>query len=180
MTEPEDVKLICSVFSAEESLIQVCVRDLEGLFGKADWIGPALYFDRTRYYEKEMGWPLHRRFLSFQGLVRPDWIVEAKRKTSDLEEKYLRDGKRRVNVDPGYVSLERLVLATGKNYTHRVYLSGGVYADLTLVFQRGTFRSLEWTFPDYASSGIIEMFNGVRMRYREQLRGPMDEGPERR
>ncbi|PKN64625.1 MAG: DUF4416 domain-containing protein [Deltaproteobacteria bacterium HGW-Deltaproteobacteria-15] len=170
LTEPEDVKLICSVFSPEERMIRECIEHLEEIFGPADWVGPPMFFDRTKYYEKEMGWPLHRRFVSFTRLIRPERIVEAKLTADGLEQKYSREGMRRVNIDPGYVSLERLVLATGKNYTHRVYLSKGVYADLTLLFQRGTFRSLEWTFPDYASSEMIGIFNEIRTGYKEQLR----------
>ena len=170
LTEPEDVKLICSIFSPEETMIRECIQHLEGVFGPTDWVGPAMLFDRTRYYEREMGWPLHRRFVSFRRLIRPDGIVEAKLRATELEEKHSQGGKRRVNIDPGYVSLERLVLATGKNYTHRVYLSKGVYADLTLLFQRGTFRSLEWTFPDYASSEMIGIFNEIRTGYKDQLR----------
>ena len=170
LTEPEDVKLICSVFSPEETMIRECIEHLEEIFGPADWVGPPMFFDRTKYYEREMGWPLHRRFVSFTRLIRPERIVEAKLTADGLEQKYSREGKRRVNIDPGYVSLERLVLATGKNYTHRVYLSKGVYADLTLLFQRGTFRSLEWTFPDYASSEMIGIFNEIRTGYKDQLR----------
>ena len=170
LTEPEDVKLICSVFSPEETMIRECIERLEEIFGPADWVGPPMFFDRTKYYEREMGWPLHRRFVSFTRLIRPERIVEAKLAADGLEQKYSQEGKRRVNIDPGYVSLERLVLATGKNYTHRVYLSKGVYADLTLLFQRGTFRSLEWTFPDYASSEMIGIFNEIRTGYKDQLR----------
>jgi hypothetical protein len=171
LTEPEDVQLICSLFSSEEGLVRQCLTDLEELFGPTDWVSPALFFDRTRFYEKEMGWPLHRRFAAYRDLIRPDAIVEAKIKTQELEERYALGGKRRVNVDPGYLSLERLVLATGKNYTHRIYLSKGIYADLTLVFQRGTFRGLEWTYRDYASPEMIEVFNGIRERYKARLRG---------
>jgi hypothetical protein len=173
LTEPEDVKLICSIFSPDEAMIRECIQQLEGVFGPTDWVGPALFFDRTRYYEREMGWPLHRRFVSFRRLIRPDGIVEAKLRATELEEKHSQGGKRRVNIDPGYISIERLVLATGKNYTHRIYLAKGVYADLTLLFQRGTFRSLEWTFPDYASSEMIEIFNEIRIGYKDQLRGTL-------
>jgi hypothetical protein len=171
LSEPEDVQLICSLFSPEERVVTQCLKDLVDLFGPTDWVSPALFFDRTRYYEKEMGWPLHRRFVAFRDFIRPEALVDAKIKTRELEERYAQGGKRRVNADPGYLSLERLVLATGKNYTHRIYLSKGVYADLTLVFQRGTFRGLEWTYRDYASPEMIEAFNGIRERYKARLRG---------
>ncbi|MBW1804141.1 MAG: DUF4416 family protein [Deltaproteobacteria bacterium] len=88
-----------------------------------------------------------------------------------LEQHYLVRGKRRVNIDPGYISMERLVLATGKNYTHRIYLAGGIYADLTLVFHKGSFKPLEWTYKDYATPEVIGFFNALRDRYKNQIRG---------
>ncbi len=114
---------------------------------------------------------MHRRFISFKNLIRSEDIVDTKLATNKVENKYLRDGKRRVNIDPGYVSLERLILATGKNYTHRIYLSNGIYADLTLIFQKGSFRPLEWTFKDYADPEIIVFFNDLRKKYKEHIRG---------
>ncbi|MBN1102633.1 MAG: DUF4416 family protein [Deltaproteobacteria bacterium] len=177
-TEPEDVKLISSLFSPLEERIEKGIGELEEIFGPTDWVSPALFFDRTRYYEREMGWPLHRRFVSFRKLIRPEFLVEAKVMTNALEERSVQQGRRQVNIDPGYVSLERLVLATGKNYTHRVYLSRGIYADLTLVFRRGTFRALEWTYRDYALPETISMFNHMRRRYKDQLRGLEGGDPE--
>ncbi|MBN2126324.1 MAG: DUF4416 family protein, partial [Deltaproteobacteria bacterium] len=143
----------------------------ELLWGPTDWISPPLFFDRTRYYEREMGWPLYRRLISFHDLIRPEDLVGIKARTHAIERTHLRDGAREINIDPGYVSLERLVLATGKNYTHRVYLSRGIYADLTLVFRRGSFSPLEWTYRDYADPGFIAFFNDIRERYKGQLRG---------
>jgi hypothetical protein len=122
-----------------------------------------------------MGWPLHRRFVSFRELIPPDGIVERKLESNELEASYLRDGKRAVNIDPGTISLERLILATGKNYTHRVYLRQGIFADLTLIFHRSGFRTLPWTYRDYAESDVIAWLNEIRERYKRQLRGVEEE-----
>jgi hypothetical protein len=170
----EDVKLISSLFSPKNEIIHHAIADLEKIFGPTDWSSPEILFDRTKYYAKEMGWPLYRRFVSFKKLIRPEDIVERKLSTNDVEKRYLQDGSRGINIDPGYISLERLILATGKNYTHRIYLSKGIYADLTLIFHRGSFRALEWTYKDYASPEVIEFFNGVRQRYKDQIRGMPD------
>ena len=167
----DDVKLISSLFSSQTNIIEQVIQELEGLFGPTDWISPALLFDRTKYYEKEMGWPLHRRFISFKTLIRPADIVEIKWKTNTLEKRYARNGNRKVNIDPGYIALERLVLATGKNYTHRIYLSKGIYADLTLIFQKGSFSPLAWSYKDYSDPEVIGFFNAVRERYKRQIRG---------
>jgi hypothetical protein len=168
--QADDVKLLVSVFSPEERLLEEVMRELQAMCGAVDWMSPPVFFDRTRYYEKEMGWPLHRRFLSFEKLIRPESLVEIKLETNELEKRYLQEGKRRVNIDPGYIALERLVLATGKNYTHRVYLSKGIYADLTLVFHQGSFQTVAWTYRDYGDPVIIRYFNEVRKHYKSQLR----------
>jgi hypothetical protein len=169
--EADHVKLISSIFSPREDLIETAMGRLEEMFGPLDWKSAGLFFDRTRYYEKEMGWPLFRRFVSFRDLIRPESIVEVKLRTNELEKAFVREGKRSVNIDPGYICMERLVLVTGKNYTHRIYLSKGIYADLTLVFQKGGFRSLPWTYRDYGDEDLIEQFNGIRAKYKAQLAG---------
>lgn len=169
--ESDKVKLFSSIFSAEKELIDDVIEQLVKLFGEPGIISPWLLFDRTRYYEREMGWPLHRRFIVFRDLIIPEDIVEAKLKTNKIESRYSNEDKRRINIDPGYISLERLVLATGKNYTHRIYLSHGIYADLTLVFNKGTFKPLEWTYRDYSDPDSIDFFNNEREKYKNQLRG---------
>ncbi len=164
-SEPDDVKLVLSIFSSEKNLIDRVIDDFEAFFGSHDIISKPLLFDYTRYYEREMGWPLFRRFVSFKKLISPEDLVDVKLKAYDVERQYMNGDNRRVNIDPGIVSAERLVLATGKNYTHRIYLSRGIYADLTLIYRFGTFRSLEWTYPDYADEYVIGFFNSVRADY---------------
>jgi hypothetical protein len=164
------VKLISSLFSPEEALIDAVIKEMEEHFGPVDWVSGKLFFDRTRYYEREMAWPLHRRFVAFFNLIKPDSIVDIKLVTNRIEKEYLVNTKRRINIDPGYISLERLILATGKNYIHRIYLTKGIYADLTLIFHGGTFKPLAWTYPDYADERVIGMFNIVRSAYLQHIR----------
>jgi hypothetical protein len=168
--EARKVKLISSLFSPEEGLIDTVIKEMEEHFGPVDWVSGKLFFDRTRYYEREMAWPLHRRFVTFFKLIKPDSIVDIKLVTNRIEREHLVDTKRRINIDPGYISLERLILATGKNYIHRIYLAKGIYADLTLIFHGGTFKPLSWTYPDYADERVIGMFNIVRSAYLQHIR----------
>jgi len=168
--EAKKVKLISSLFSPEEALIDTVIKQMEEHFGPVDWVSRKLFFDRTRYYSREMAWPLHRRFVAFFKLIKPDSIVDIKLVTNRIEKEYLVDTKRRINIDPGYISLERLILATGKNYIHRIYLAKGIYADLTLIFHGGTFKPLAWTYPDYADERVIGMFNIVRNGYLQHIR----------
>jgi hypothetical protein len=96
--------------------------------------------------------------------------VDVKLATNAIEEAMSVSGRRRVNIDPGYVALEHVVLATTKGYSHRLYLGQGIFGDLTLMFHNGGYRPLEWTYPDYASEETTQMFNRWRQQYKEQLR----------
>ncbi len=173
MSQPQEtkkVKLISSLFSNQGALIDAGIKEMEEQFGPVDWSSEMMPFDRTRYYEREMGWPLYRRFISFVRLIMPESIVDIKLITNELEKAHLDKEKRTINIDPGYVTLERLVLATGKNYSHRLYLTKGIYADLTLIFHDGTFKPLSWTYPDYAEEKVIDLFNKLRSGYLQHLR----------
>jgi hypothetical protein len=170
-SDPDNVNRIASLISPQEKTLHRALRGLEDIYGPADRVSPVVPFDRTRYYEREMGGPLVRMFVSFERLMRPEGLAEMKVETDGLEDDFRRGGLRTVNVDPGYICLERLVLATGKNYTHRIYLSLGVFADLTLVYHRKSFRALPWTYPDYKDPFALQFFNDLRDAYKARIRG---------
>lgn len=144
---------------------------LEERLGPVDMIGPPIPFIETTYYHREFGTPLIRRLLSFKRLIDQDQLKEIKLWTHELEQTQAKDGKRLFNLDPGLLTLERLVLATGKNFAHRVYLGKGIYADLTLLFQGGEWKTLPWTFPDYGGLALQALLSEMRCRYKEKLRG---------
>ena len=166
---PEPVKLISSIFSGNRSILNKTITILSEEFGELDYISALMPFEYTDYYAKESGTSLVRRFISFENLVSPDTLPGIKLFTNKVEEKFTRDGDRLVNIDPGYISRAHLVLATGKAYTHRPYIRDGIYADLTLIFVKHTFRCLEWTYPDYSDKSMIMMFNNIRERYTIQV-----------
>jgi len=97
-------------------------------------------------------------------------LPDVKLLANDVEHRFSVRGKRRVNIDPGYISQAHLILATGKGYTHRPYLRDGIYADLTLMYRGKTFHSLPWTYPDYSAKPVIDMFNRIRSKYIMQLK----------
>ncbi len=171
---PTPAKLIVGFFLKDRSLAADIARDLSMRLGPVETISPWLTFDFTRYYEKEMGAPLFRRLLVFRQHVEQTRLVAIKRITNELETKYRCGSQRRVNIDPGYLLPERFVLATGKNFTHRIYLDDGIYADLTLIFQKGEFRPLPWTYPDYADNRLLDFLTLVRNRYLLELKRTMD------
>lgn len=174
---PDPVKPVFSVFSADRQELVRVAHLLEDLVGPFDYASAELAFDRTDYYRAEMGWPLIRRFFSAEHLIDPSELVEIKVRGNDLESRLAVGGQRTVNIDPGYISPERLVLATGKNYIHRVYLDRGVWADLTLIFQAGRYQPLPWTYPDYATEEVREILLDIRKKCLEQLRGLKQETP---
>lgn len=116
------------------------------------------------YYSKEMGITqnLKRVFFFSHKLFSRDILVESKKWAINLEAEYTKLEKRKVNFDVGVISLENLQLATGKNFTHRVYLSDNIYSDLTLIFQNDSFITLPWSYPDYSHPEIINIFNWNR------------------
>lgn len=168
---PEPVKLVISVFSQTEELIEAVIKRLSKRFGAVDFISEILPFDFTSYYGKEMGEGLIRRFLSFDKLVQPDSLPRIKLYTNKVEDYFVCDqGGRRVNIDPGYISLSHLILASGKGFAHRPYLRDGIYADLTLIYKDKRFHTLDWTYPDYGSQGIIALMHTIRRKYCFQLK----------
>ncbi len=176
-TEADPVKRIAGLISPDPEILGKTIEELEALFGRVDWVSPLLDFDKTRYYEREMGRPLYRRFISFRDPMPQDGLPETKLETNRLEDRTRRGGRRVVNVDPGYLCLERLVLATGKNFPHRIYLGRGIYADLTLIFRKGTFHPLEWTYPDFRDPLVIGYFNELRERFRMEIRAAREVSP---
>ena len=170
--EPLPAKRVCSVLSA--ALPEVWPQVVAGLaacFGPAEIGDPERPFTHTAYYDAELGAPISRRVLAFTDLAAQGSLGRDKAATNALENALrLPDGRRRVNLDPGLLTQERFVLATGKNFTHRIYLGDGIFADLTLVFQAGSWQTLPWTFPDYASPDMLEILTDIRLRYRRDLR----------
>jgi hypothetical protein len=163
--QADPVKLIMSLLSAEQQVLCEALQVLSVHFGRPDFISPSRPFDYTNYYEREMGKPLSRRLVSFDNPLPPEALPDVKGQTNRIEDQFSAEGRRKINIDPGYISQAHLILATGKGYTHRPYLRSGVYADLTLVFTKGTFRSLPWTYPDYGGAEMISILNRIRERY---------------
>lgn len=142
------------------------LRTSYGPLGKDELEFP---FDRTDYYTREMGEGLKRIFVSFENPVRQDELAEIKVETLALEERLSEvsggEKRRRVNLDPGLLDLDRLVLATAKNFSHRICLRGGIFAEVELIFRDGAFHPLPWTYPDYRKEEALAFFSGLRLHW---------------
>ena len=176
---PNLVKLIISLITGEDDIVKPVLKKLEARLGSVDILSERLDFNHTDYYRDEMGERLFRKIASFEKLIKPDELADIKLFTNSVEDESCLPlppsqrgaggGKRIINIDPGYISMEKMVLASCKNFAHRIYLKKGIYADLTLIYKAGGFQSLEWTFPDYAKDNIKRLLQGMRERYMHQL-----------
>jgi hypothetical protein len=172
----QPVKLIVGLIFSQVSLATRTKTVLNKQFGRTDFESPVLDFTYTDYYDKEFGKGLKRQFISFQRLINPQDIAGIKQLTNRLERQLAQrvnktDIRRQVNIDPGYLELPKLVLATTKDFSHRIYLKNGIFAEVTLVYRKNSFEPLEWTYPDYRTSQYIEIFNHIRQIYTIQVTG---------
>ena len=169
---PSPVKLIVGVITCNANFLTAAYCKLEARFGEIDFISQLMPFDYTAYYEQEMGRELQRQFISFDGLIAPDELAAAKCFSNALEREFAEDvtTHRQVNLDPGYISAAKLVLASTKDHAHRIHLQNGVYAENTLKFRHKTFQPWEWTYPDYRTPAYIDIFNHIRQIYLGQLK----------
>lgn len=173
-TIPLDVKLVISVLYVREAVFEKVIKDLLSHFSSIDYVSEKILFKETSYYNDELGDEIFRKFISFTGLFNRSRLSDVKLITNKIEGKFLdKSGKREINLDPGFLSLENFILATGKNYSHRIYLSDGIYGDLTLIFKNRFFETLPWTYPDYASKKVQDILLSIRKIYKFQLTGKL-------
>jgi len=171
---PQKVKLIVGMLSGDVDLLARAQKLLGRTFGTVELQSDVWPFDATDYYEAEMGPQLKRKFVAFAECIQPDALAEIKRTTNDLEARICEDmlvdpDRRPVNLDPGYVALGKVVLATTKDHAHRIYVQRGIYAEVTLKFEHGAWRPWPWTYPDYVAGTYYDFFTQVRERLHQQL-----------
>lgn len=164
------VKLILGMISQKESLFKEAAKEFELRFGPIDFTSQVIPFVFTNYYKEEMGENLSRQFVSFKKLILPEKLVEIKLFSNQIEDRFSFQGKRRINLDPGYICEGKLILATTKDQQHRIYIGQGIFEEITLKYKDKTFQPWEWTYPDYRSKKYIEIFGEIRDIYVGQLK----------
>ncbi|MCM8797587.1 MAG: DUF4416 family protein [Candidatus Omnitrophica bacterium] len=164
------VKLICGFIFKENEILEKAKTILKRKFGNLDFTSDILPFEHTDYYEKEFGQGLKRVFISFSRLIRPEGLFAIKITTNKIEDRLSFQGKRLINIDPGYLDLAKLVLASTKDYKHRIYLNKGIFAEITLFYSGKSFHPWLWTYPDYQTNEYIEIFNAIRGIYERQIK----------
>ncbi len=166
----QPVKLFCGIIASDMKLMEKAINIMEKRFSKTDCRSKLMDFDKTRYYVEEMGEGLKKYFVSFTKLIRMEQMPDIKIFTNHLEEKLSRNkNKRDINLDPGYMTLANVTLATTKPFQHRVYIGKGIYLENTLRFRNKQYTDWEWTFPDHRTEEYKSWFMEMRKIYRAQL-----------
>lgn len=161
MSEEKAILFTGLLFKNDISLLEARER-LLNLFGRVLFESPTLSWDYSEYYKKEIGWPLNRSFIFFDSLINTETLREIKLLTIDIEKALSINGKRSINIDPGYLTLSKVVLASTKNYSHRIYMGKGIFAEVTLIFRNKRYQPHLFTYRDYASNPYIEIFMKAR------------------
>jgi hypothetical protein len=164
------VKIFTAITYQLDLLIERIQAELEKILSPIDSMSNTYLFEKfTTYYRTEMGSNLHKKIISFQELQSADRLPDIKIATNHIEKEYQKDQKRTVNIDPGYICAAKVILATTKDYDHRIYLKQGIFGDVHLRFRQGQYQINEWTYPDYRQREILEYFESLRRLYLKQL-----------
>ncbi|MFA5555261.1 MAG: DUF4416 family protein [Phycisphaerae bacterium] len=174
LQNPKPVRLIVGILAASDEALSMAVDSLQEWFGKADFKSEVWAFTQTEYYRDQIGDNILRQFISIEKLIDPGELALIKHKSNELERELAERLKlnlpRPVNLDPGIIEPSKLILATTKNFSHRIYIGKKMYAELTLIFNKGRWESFGYTFPDYKQTRYHEFFSKVRERLVQQLR----------
>lgn len=168
--EPIPVKLFCGTLYSDENLLKKAEEILIQKFGKIDYKSKFFPFEITDYYESEMGKPIYRIFLSFKKLINPGELAQIKIDCNEIENKLSISGKRKVNLDPGYLDYDKVVLASAKYNAQKIYLDKGIYADPTLFYRKGKFIPSDYAFPDFKKGIYEQVFQEMRIKYKREIR----------
>lgn len=172
---PHKAKLFIGIIGVDEECIVNAESKMNQLWGEIDLQSEFIPFQLTDYYADEMGNNLLKKFCSFKQLINREKIVDIKLKTNELEESFRLNSERPgriVNLDPGYLTLSNVSLATTKDYNHRIYITKGIFMENTLYFDRKikSFQEWPWTYPDFRTNEYKQFFNQLRDIYHKQLK----------
>jgi hypothetical protein len=174
LNAPKPAKLIIGILAADQESLTAALDAITANFGNIDFTSDVWPFDQTDYYKDQTGENILRQFVSIEKLVDPGKLAKIKLKTNKIEQKLAEqsasDLLRPVNLDPGLIEPSKLILATTKNYSHRIYIGKNIYAEVTLIFDKGAWRPFDYTYPDYKQDCYFDFFEKVRNRLLEQLK----------
>jgi hypothetical protein len=175
ISPPRPVLFIVAAFSRYAEAFDWTRDRTEQRFGPIALESEHFAFDDTNYYEATMGPGLLKQFLAFERLIDPGELPAIKRLTNDWEDEYAAAAghaePRPLNLDPGYITLAKLVLASTKDHAHRLYQADGIFAEVTLSYKHRAWQPHEWTFPDYRRAEYHKFFTRCREWFKERDAG---------
>ncbi len=168
---PEPVKLFLAIMYTDTSIMEEALDSCKARFGDIDiQCGPLEVNRFTNYYDAEMGKDIKKLYIFFNELINRGELAAIKTFTNTIEQRFIKNKSRLVNLDPGYLSIDKLVLATTKDFYQRMYLSEGIFAEITLHYQKGRYRYFSWTYPDYKDRDVQTFFEQARAQLGGMLR----------
>ncbi len=170
MNDLEQVKQLAAILYQQEEELKAAIPLLESTFSGIDFSGDFFPFIETDYYEEEMGAELKRGIISFEKLVHPGELAGSKLAAKGIEDGFRQQGNRQVNIDIGYMDMFKVVLASFKGRSNKIYLSDGIWADPILFFEQGEYKTFNWGFPDFKSGIYNADFKKIRSLYKQQLK----------
>jgi hypothetical protein len=165
----EDAILFAGCLFSSVDNFNAARHELIKKFGKVLFVSPQVPWNYSGYYDRELKPPIFRSFLFFEAIVDPPCLVDAKLAVMEIEKKLSANNRRLINLDPGYLTLAKTVLASRKNYSHRINLGKGVFAELELFFMHGRFNPMPYTYSDYKDLGTIHFFTVARELLKKSL-----------
>ncbi len=164
ITMPPKAKLFLAILYHQNAPIEAVIETFKQKYGDIEHSCGPIPFDYSQYYVPEMGTPLQKLYMTFEQPIDRAQLPSIKNTTNGIEQRYANEGKRRVNLDPGYITNDKLVLASSKDFYHRLYIGEGIYAEVTLHFKRGLFRHFSWTYPDYRDERVLALLTRARAK----------------
>ena len=174
LNDPKPVKLIVGILAADENCLSTAIETLKSEFGAIDLASDTWPFTLTDYYNQQSGPNILRKLTSFEKLIDPGRLAQIKHDTNRIEQQLASQLKtpfpRPVNLDPGIIEPSKLILASTKNFSHRIYIDKKMYAEVTLIYDKGKWKHFDYTFPDYKQQCYHDFLSKVRTRLVEQLK----------
>lgn len=162
---PKQVKLFMGIIAASREVLAEALKIAEENYGRIDVRSAVIPFTFTSYYEEEMGKNLLRCWVGFEKTISPEGLADIKVWSNSVEDRFCAEGgdMRSINLDPGYLELSKVVLASTKDFSHRIYIGKGIYAEITLLCKgKGGFTGLQWSYPDYQSPEATKFLTELR------------------
>lgn len=160
--QPAPSLLFTGILFNDDNCLRVAKKTLIENYDNCVLETPPFPWDYSEYYKEELGANIKKTFIFFKKLIMPDQIIDIKLQTNQIEESFSENNKRKINIDPGYLTLANVVLATTKNYSHRIYLGKGIYGEVTLIYKNNTYSPYIFTYQDYQDTRTIEVFLEAR------------------